>query len=344
MTNDHQLTNFMKNSISIIGAGSWGTTLAVYLAKKGILVKLHSAFKQHNLAMARDRENKSFLEGVRFPEPLLIDSSLKNSLESEIILFAIPVKFIRRVLRAISNSRVDLRGRVLVSASKGIESRSLKRVSEVIKEVLKVERVAVLSGPNIAKEVAKGMPSASILASQSKRTGKRLQKLFNSQTFRIYLHEDVTGVELGGSLKNIIALSCGISDGLGFGTNTKAALVTRGLAEITRMGKKLGANPATLWGISGLGDLMTTCFSPYSRNRKVGELIGKGEKLKSVVSQMDMVAEGVETVKSAYKLSKKMEVDMPITLQVYSVLYRNKSPRKAVADLMNRPLKEEENS
>lgn len=331
----------MKDRISIIGAGSWGTTLAVILAKKKIKVQLHSVFDDHNLAMRKQGQNRLFLKGVRFPRDLEITPSLKQVLNNQIIIFAIPVKFSRKVLRAIKRQKVCLNNKILVSVSKGIEAASLKRCSEIIEEELGSKRIAVLSGPNIAKEVLEGIPSASILASRSKNIGKRLQRLFNSPSFRVYLHNDLVGVELGGALKNIIAIACGISDGLGFGVNTKSALVTRGLVEITRLGIKLGSEPRTFWGISGLGDLATTCFSPYSRNRSVGEQIGKGKKVKTVIEEMTMVAEGLETVKSAYRLSKKIKVDMPITGEVYRVLYREKSPKRAVGDLMRRPLKSE---
>ncbi|MFO8053208.1 MAG: NAD(P)H-dependent glycerol-3-phosphate dehydrogenase [Candidatus Omnitrophota bacterium] len=331
----------MKEKISIIGAGSWGTTLAVYLSQKGVEVKLHSVFKQHNLQMKEERENKAFLKNVKFPSRLSIEPSLEKALNENIILIAIPVKFIRKVLKKIFTYQKDFQDKILVSVSKGIEVQSLKRVSEIIKEELKTDNIAVLSGPTIAKEVAKGIPTAAVMAFGQESTGLRLQKLFNSQTFRVYFHSDITGVELGGSLKNVIALACGISDGLGFGTNTKAALVTRGLVEIMRIGKELGAQPKTFWGISGLGDLMTTCFSPHSRNRTVGELIGKGSKLKNIIENMNMVAEGVETVKSAYKISKKFQIDMPITEQVYAVLYKNKSAYRAVTDLMSRLPKKE---
>ncbi len=331
----------MEEKISIIGAGSWGTTLGVVLSKKGVAVQLHSVFRDHNLKMQRARENKLFLKGVKFPCRLKVNPSLKEVLESRIVIIAIPVKFISRTLKKIKKYKSLLKNKIFVSVSKGIAANSLKRVSQLIEKELKISNVVVLSGPNIAHEVLRGVPSTSILACKSKSIGKRLQLLFNTSTFRIYLHKDVVGVELGGALKNIIALSCGISDGLGFGTNTKAALATRGLAEITRLGEKLGANVSTFWGISGLGDLVTTCFSPYSRNRLVGEEIGKGKKLSEITRKMKMVAEGVETVKSVFRLSKKLNVDMPITRQVYAVLYQGKSPKKAVADLMARPLKAE---
>lgn len=331
----------MKTKISIIGAGSWGTTLAVILAKKGLDVELHSVFKKHNLKMQREKENRLFLKDVKFPLRLKVNLSLPAALNNEIIIIAIPVKFVRKVLKKIKRQNFELEGKFFLSVSKGIEDKSLKRVSQIIKEELGNVKTAVLSGPNIANEVLRGVPSTAVIASENKKAAQRLQKLLSTPTFRVYLHKDVIGVELGGALKNIIAIACGISDGLGFGANTKAAVVTRGLVEIMRLGRKLGASPSVFWGISGLGDLVTTCFSPYSRNRQVGERIGKGEKLKDILQKMQMVAEGVETVKSAFHLSKKLGVDMPITREVYCVLYRNKPPKKGVEDLMVRPLKRE---
>jgi glycerol-3-phosphate dehydrogenase (NAD(P)+) len=331
----------MRERVSIIGAGNWGTTLAVVLSKKGIYVQLHSVFKKHNLQMHKERENRLFLKGVKFPLYVQINSSLKKTLDNNIIIIAIPVKFLRSTLKKIKRQKVSLKNKIFVSVSKGIEERSLKRVSQIVREELGRVKIAVLSGPNIAQEVLKGVPSTSVVACADKNIAKRLQTLFTTHTFRIYLHSDLVGVELGGALKNIIALACGISDGLGFGTNTKAALVTRGLVEITRLGRRMGADSQTFWGISGLGDLVTTCFSPYSRNRFVGEQIGKGKRLDSILRKMKMVAEGVNTVKSAYRLSKKLNVDMPITREVYLVLYKNKPPHRAVQDLMTRPLKAE---
>ena len=228
-----------------------------------------------------------------------------------------------------------------MSVTKGIEIKTLKRISELIREELGGVRTAVLSGPTIAWEVAKGIPTTAVIASSSITLRKYLQAVFMTDRFRIYTNNDTTGVELGGSLKNVIAIACGISDGLGFGTNTKAALLARGLAEITRLGKAMGARASTFSGISGLGDLVTTCVSTHSRNRFVGEQIGKGKTLNQIRSHMEMVAEGVPTAKSAYELSLKYKVDMPITREVYAVLYNNKSPIKAVRDLMAREKKEE---
>ncbi len=331
----------MKESISIIGAGSWGTTLAINLARKKVRVKLYGVFHQHNLKMSRDRENKVFLPGVNFPPYLSVEPSLDNLLKEDIILIAIPVKYVRKILKKIAFCRADFKKKVFLSVSKGIEIKTLKRVSEIINEELGVKKLAVLSGPTIAKEVAKGIPTAAVIASKDRRVGERLQKIFNSSNFRVYLHDDLVGVELSGALKNVIALSCGISDGLGFGTNTKSALITRGLVEMMRIGKELGAKPKTFWGISGLGDLATTCFSLHSRNRMVGEYIGRGQKLKDILAKMEMVAEGIDTVKSVYAISKKLKVDMPIAQEVYRVLYKNKTPHKAVEDLMRRSLKSE---
>ena len=228
-----------------------------------------------------------------------------------------------------------------MSVTKGMELRTLKRMSEVIHEELGNIMLAVLSGPSIAQEVAKGIPTTAVISSCDKGTRQYLQNIFMTEKFRIYTNDDVVGIELGGSFKNIIAIACGISDGLGFGTNTKAAILSRGLAEISRLGAAMGARINTFSGISGLGDLVTTCISPYSRNRFVGEQIGKGKSLRQVKAHMQMVAEGIPTTRSAYALSLKYKVEMPITKEVYAVLYKNKSPLKAVRDLMTREKKEE---
>ena len=265
-----------------------------------------------------------------------------------------PSQYLRSVLKRVKRLK-PARQAIYLSVTKGIEVGSLKRMSEVIHEELGNVKLAVLSGPTIAHEVALGIPTAAVVASHDKAVRRYLKGIFISDKFRLYTNDDVVGVELGGSFKNIIAIACGISDGLGFGTNTKAALLSSGLAEISRLGSAMGAKSSTFSGISGLGDLVTTCISPYSRNRFVGEQIGKGRSLKQVKSRMQMpacrqagppagqagIAEGLPTTKSAYHLSLKYRVDMPIVREVYSVLYRNKSPRKAVKDLMGREKKEE---
>jgi len=327
--------------ISVIGAGSWGTTLSILLARKKRNVEIYSVERKHNLSLQRDRENKLFLKGIKFPPSLKVNLSLKEALENRIIVIAIPVKFLRKIVKRIKRVGIQGKEKIFVSVAKGIETSSLLTPSAIIKEELGEVKVGVLSGPTIAKEVVKGIPTTCVIASQDITLAKSLQEIFTTDRFRVYVHDDVLGVELGGALKNIIAIACGIADGLGLGTNTKAALITRGLAEIIRLGKKMGADSLTFNGISGLGDLTTTCFSPYSRNRFIGEEIGRGKKLKDILQKMKMVAEGVETVKSAFSLSKKFDVEMPITHQVYYVLYKNKSPQRAVDDLMNRPLKSE---
>ncbi|TAM38911.1 NAD(P)-dependent glycerol-3-phosphate dehydrogenase, partial [bacterium] len=269
-----------------------------------------------------------------------ITSDLKIALErKELIVLAIPSQYTRQVLRKIKghfNSSA-----VFLSVTKGIEIRSLKRMSEVVREELGAVKLAVLSGPTIAREVAKGVPTAAVIASHNMEIRKFLQNVFNTEKFRVYTNADIIGVELGGSLKNVIAIACGVSDGLGFGTNTKAAILARGLAEISRLGKAMGAKLETFSGISGLGDLVTTCISQESRNRFVGEQIGKGRSLKKIHKHMQMVAEGVPTASSAYALSKKYKVEMPITKEVYGLLYKHKSPLQAVRDLMTRRSKEE---
>lgn len=332
----------MKEKIAIIGAGSWGTTLGIIFSRKGIDVELHSVFDDHNQAMLRQKENTLFLKGAKFPERLKINPSLSGVLDRKVIVLAVPVQYMGSVLKKIKKEKGALpRDAVMVSVSKGIEEKTLRRPTQIIQQELGQIRCAALSGPTIAKEVLAGVPTACVIASGSRAAAALLQKLFSTERFRVYSHNDVAGVELGGALKNVVAIACGIADGLGFGTNTKAALVTRGLVEIARLGKTQGAKVSTFSGISGLGDLVTTCFSQHSRNRFVGEQIGRGKPVGEVLSSMNMVAEGVATAQSAYNLARKIKVDMPITREVYSVIYKAKTPVRAVQDLMKRPLKQE---
>lgn len=328
-------------NISVLGDGGWGTTLAILLSRKGYSVTLWSAFPDYASYLDKKRINVKFLPGIRIPKSIGITHDLKNAVKGrEIIIFAIPSLYLRSVLKKYKMAGMSGR-QTYVSVIKGIEVGSLKRVSEVIHNELGNIRLAVLSGPTIAYEVAKGIPTTAVIASYDARLRNYLQNIFMTERFRIYTNEDVIGVELGGSLKNIIAIACGISDGLGFGTNTKAALLARGLVEISRLGQAMGAKVRTFSGLSGLGDLVTTCISPYSRNRFVGEQIGRGKSLTQIKSHMQMVAEGLTTTKSAYQLSLKYKVNMPIIREVYSVLYKNKSPLKAVKDLMTRERKGE---
>lgn len=327
--------------ITILGDGGWGTTLAILLAKKGFQVTLWGAFEDNIACIQRKKINQKFLPGIKIPHSIALTSDLPAAVaKAQLIVLAVPSQFIRQVVRRLAF--LPKEEIPLVSVIKGIETKTLRRMSEVIHQELgRAVKLTVLSGPTIALEVARGIPTTAVVSSLDKRLAESVQRVFITGRFRVYTNSDVVGVELGGSLKNIIAIACGISDGLGFGTNTKAALLARGLAEMSRLGMAMGAKKETFSGISGLGDLVTTCISQHSRNRFVGEQIGKGKKLKDVLSRMDMVAEGVPTAKAGYLLSKRYKVSMPITEQVYLVLYKNKSPLKAVNDLMTRERKSE---
>ena len=333
----------MKNrpNIVILGDGGWGTTLGIVLAGKGFKVTIWGAFAGNIVYMNNKRENKKFLPGIKIPKGIILTDDLNYAIQNkDLIVLAIPSQYMRSTLNKVK--KLDYpQNAVYLSVTKGIEMGTLKRISEIIHSELGTVKLAVLSGPTIAHEVAKGVPTVAVIASSDRKINKLLQDVFMTERFRIYTNDDVVGVELGGSLKNIIAIACGISDGLGFGANTKAAILARGLAEISRLGVAMGARSRTFSGISGLGDLVTTCISPYSRNRLVGEKIGKGKTLKQVISHMQMVAEGVPTAKSAYALSLKHKVDIPITREVYNILYKNKPVLKAFKDLMAREKKEE---
>lgn len=330
-----------NGKITILGDGGWGTALAVILAQKGLRVCLWGAFKENIQAISRDKTNKKFLPGVKVPGKVELTWDLAAAIkEAELIVLAIPSQFLRQVLRRIKG--LDFSKVYFLSVVKGIEPGTLRRVSQAIKEELGDEiELAVLSGPTIALEAAKGIPTTAVVSSENTLLAKAVQNIFTTNRFRIYVNSDMAGVELGGSLKNVIAIACGISDGLGFGTNTKAALLSRGLAEISRLGLAMGARRETFGGLSGLGDLVTTCISRDSRNRLVGELIGRGKRLKDILAGMNSVAEGVVTAKSAYLLGRKHNVPMPISEEVYRVLYKDKSPLKAVNALMAREAKEE---
>jgi len=337
-----------KLDIAILGDGGWGTTLAILLCRKGFKVTLWGAFADNVLEMKSKRRNEKFLPGILLPREIEITHDLKHAIkERGLIILASPSVHLRKILRKIKQFNYP-HNALYLSVIKGIEISTLKRMSQVIQEELGKVKLAVLSGPTIAHEVARKIPSVAVIASYDAGLRKYLQNIFMTERFRIYTNADVVGVELGGSLKNIIAIACGISDGLKFGTNTKAALLSRGLVEISRLGGAMGAKVNTFSGISGLGDLVTTCISPYSRNRFVGEQIGKGKTLKQIQSHMQMpacrqagVAEGVPTAKSAHALSLKYKVDMPIAKEVYNVLYKNKPALSALNDLMSREKKEE---
>jgi glycerol-3-phosphate dehydrogenase (NAD(P)+) len=326
--------------IAVIGDGGWGTTLAVLLAKKEYGVTLWSPFDDYAAVLKETRINSKFLPSVKIPGSIEVTCSQEQAVQSaDVIVYAVPSMYMRHVLNGFRH--LHLEDRVVVSVTKGIENETLLRMSEVIAKVTGCYRIVVMSGPTIAFEVARGIPTTVVVASPDENDSRRIQDLFMTESFRVYTSDDVTGVELGGALKNVIAIAAGISDGLGFGTNAKSALVTRGLVEIARLGVKMGAQAQTFYGLSGLGDLVTTCINPHGRNRFVGEQIGKGKKLEEIVGGMEMVAEGVTTAKSVRDLALKYAVDMPITQEVYSVLFENKDPLIAVRELMQRSPKAE---
>lgn len=330
-----------NKNIAVIGDGGWGTTLAVLLAKKGCAVTVWGAFPEQIEVVKSTGENAKFLPGIKIPRNVRFTSSMSEALSGkELVVLAAPSQFTRGVLAILKMEA--LAGKRFISVTKGIENNTLLRISEVVREVLGPRPFTALSGPTIALEVANGAPTTVVAASPDMALAKEAQDVFMTESFRVYTSDDVTGVELGGSLKNIIAIAAGASDALGFGANAKAALLTRGLAEIVRLGVAMGAKKETFYGLSGLGDLATTCISPHSRNRWLGEEIGKGKKLKDILNETAMVVEGVATAKSARDLSIRHKVEMPITLEIYRVLYENKDPRKAVRDLMTRSPKVED--
>ena len=338
------VSNGVKEKITILGDGAWGTTLAILLSEKGYDVLLWGNFPDYLNSLERKRENVKFLPKIKISPEVKFEKNIQKAVNSSnIIILAIPSKYFRQVVKKLKKDgeKISFSGKIFISVAKGIERKTFKRMSEIIKEELPGVCQAVLSGPTIAPEVARKLPAVAVIASSNINIAKKLQRIFSTDFFRIYTSSDMVGVELGGALKNIIAIAAGISDGLGFGANAKAAILSRGIVEIQRLGKKLGAEKRTFWGISGLGDLSTTCISQESRNRTLGERIGKREKLKDILNSMVNVAEGVTTTEAAYRLSKIYSVDMPITKEIYLILYKNKSPQKAIQSLMQRKRKRE---
>ena len=333
----------MQEKIAVIGAGSWGTTLADLLAKKGHAVTLWAYEPELVLEMRQSRENSLFLPGIRLHDGLAFTNELAEAYAGcSMVLCVVPSQLVRRVMG--DSLPLLPAGVTIVSASKGIELDTLATVSEIYQELLPAElgaHFAALSGPSFAREVALEMPTAVAVASPSEAVARRVQEAFTTGFFRVYRNDDVVGVELGGAIKNVIAIAAGISDGLGFGCNTRAALITRGLAEMTRLGIAMGAQAATFAGLAGMGDLVLTCTGDLSRNRSVGVQIGQGRQLAEILGEMRMVAEGVKTTESAFNLARKLGVEMPITEQMYRMLYQDKPAREAVLELMTRNLKAE---
>lgn len=331
-----------KTNITILGDGAWGTTLAILLSKNGHNVTVWSAFPEHLDVLDKERENKTYLKGIKIPQDIVFEKNLGKAIEfGEYVVFSIPSKFFREVARDIKKEKVSLKKKVFINVAKGLEQKSLKRMTEILKEELGNVQTAVLSGPTIAIEVAKELPALVVAASKKHSIAKNIQNIFSNDYFRVYTSTDVIGVELGGPLKNIIAVVAGISDGVGFGSNAKAAILSRGIVEIQRLGEKMGAKKRTFYGLAGLGDLSTTCISPESRNRTLGERIAKGEKLDEIVNSTASIIEGATTAEAVYQLSKKYKVDMPIVSSVYHILYENMRPMDALTQMMQRERKPE---
>ena len=323
---------------AVIGSGSWGCAVSILLAQNGHTVYLWSWQEEESRRLERDRENRDLLPGAVFPDNIVCLNDMQSCVRgAEIIVSASPSVATRSVARQLAQYVED--GQIIVNISKGLEEGTLLRLSEVLAREIPQAEIAVMSGPSHAEEVSRGLPTTNVVAAKSAETAKKIQDIFMSDVFRVYTGDDMVGVELGGALKNVIALCAGISDGLGFGDNTKAALMTRGLAEITRLGVAMGAKRETFAGLSGVGDLIVTCTSMHSRNRRAGILLGKGKSLDETLKEVHMVVEGVNTASAAYELSQRYKVSMPITEEAYNVLYRGKNPRDAVCDLMTRDKK-----
>ena len=331
--------------VAVLGDGGWGTTLALLLFRKGADVTLWGAFPDYVEFLKRKRVNRKFLPGVALPSALKITASLGEAVEDRgVIIDVVPSNHMRSVCRRLApllGGKGAVEKRLIVSGSKGIETDTLLRMSQVIGQEIPGARVAVLSGPSHAEEVVRGSPTTVVAASAEPRAAVETQRLLMTERFRVYTNHDLVGVEIAGAIKNVIAIAAGACDGLGFGDNAKAALITRGIVEIARLGASMGASPETFSGLAVIGDLITTCVSRYGRNRRVGELIAKGKTLREITAQMETVAEGIRTTKAAWRLARRQRVEMPITAQVYAVLYRGKDPAGAVRELMMRRPKAE---
>lgn len=326
--------------VSVLGAGSWGTALSLLLCKNGHEVTLWSALEDEVRMLCEKREHESKLPGVRLPEDMKITADLEDSLQDpDVAVLAVPSPFTRSTAHRMAP--FVKKGQIIVNVAKGVEEHTLMTLSEIISEEIPQADVCVLSGPSHAEEVGKGLPTTCVVSAEKRETAEYLQGIFMSPVFRVYTTPDILGVELGGALKNVIALAAGTADGLGYGDNTKAALITRGIAEISRLGTKMGARAETFYGLSGIGDLIVTCASVHSRNRKAGYLMGKGYTMQEVMDEVKMVVEGVYSARAAKSLAEKYQVEMPIIEEVNKVLFEDKPAADAVRDLMLRDKKVE---
>ena len=328
------------NKISVLGAGSWGTALAILLNNNGHDVIMWSALKDEVEALNEKREHESKLPGVHIDEKIQIISDLETAMnDRDVLVTAVPSSFTRGTAHQMAAYIKP--GQVVVNVAKGIEESTLFTLSEVIEEELPGANVCVLSGPSHAEEVGRGLPTTCVVGAKDKATADMLQETFMSDVFRVYTSPDILGIEVGAALKNVIALAAGTADGLGYGDNTKAALITRGIAEITRLGLAMGGEFSTFAGLSGIGDLIVTCGSMHSRNRRAGILIGQGKTMEEAMAEVQMVVEGVYSAKAARKLGEKYNVSMPITEEINKVLFEGKTAKEAVYDLMVRGKKDE---
>lgn len=327
--------------VGVLGAGSWGTALALLLYKNGHDVTIWSIDSKEVEMLRKEREHKSKLPGVVLPQKMLITNDLEEGMkDKDILVLAVPSVFTRATARSM---KPYIRfGQIVVDVAKGIEETTLMTLSEQIKEELPEADVAVLSGPSHAEEVGRGLPTTCVVGATSEKTATYLQNAFKSDAFRVYISSDILGIELGGSLKNVIALAAGMADGLGYGDNTKAALITRGIAEVTRLGVKMGGKAETFAGLTGIGDLIVTCASVHSRNRKAGYLMGQGKTMQEAMDEVQMVVEGVYSAKAAVGLGAKYEVSLPIIEEVNKILFEGKSAAQAVRELMMREGKTED--
>ena len=323
------------SKVSFLGAGSWGTALAIMLANNGHEVTLWSAVESEVEMLQTHREHKDRLPGVKLPESVVVTSNLESACKGfDLIVFSVASPYVRSTAK--KASEFIPKGQRIVNVAKGIENDTLMTLRDIICEEMPGMDVSVLSGPSHAEEVSIGMPTTVVVGSTSKETAKYVQKIFMNDRFRVYTSPDILGIELGGALKNVIALAAGVSDGLGCGDNTKAALMTRGIAEITRLGVAMGGKPETFSGLSGIGDLIVTCTSMHSRNRRAGILIGQGKTMQEAMDEVQMVVEGVYSAKAALALSKKYNVSMPLVQETNQVLFGGKTAAEALKDLMLR--------
>lgn len=327
-------------NVGIIGAGSWGTALALLLHKNGHKVTVWSIDEKEVEMLSTEREHKSKLPGVKIPEDMEFTSDLEEAVKGmDFIVLAVPSKFTRGTAKKMNPYVAD--GQIIVDVAKGIEEDTLMTLSQQISQEIPQADVAVLSGPSHAEEVGRGLPTTVVIGAKTQKTAEYLQSMFMNEVFRVYTSPDMLGMELGGSLKNVIALAAGIADGMGYGDNTKAALITRGIAEIARLGVKMGGAIESFTGLTGIGDLIVTCASVHSRNRKAGYLMGQGKSMQEAMDEVQMIVEGVYSTKAAVKLGEKYGVPMPIVNKVNEVLFEGKDPKEAVNELMLRDSKAE---